>query len=103
MASIPLGTVERHFRELRLRPPRFELGTYGLEVRCSVQLSYGRGNGPVFRGNWSRGAEVRQDSWALSVEGLNFVSHGFVRHGSELVVKLLVAMDLVTGACPGIS
>src|SRR5262249_56450372 len=24
-----------------VRPPRFERGTYGLEVRCSVQLSYG--------------------------------------------------------------
>jgi hypothetical protein len=25
-----------------LRPPGVEPGTYGLEVRCSVQLSYGR-------------------------------------------------------------
>src|SRR4051812_30259043 len=28
--------------EVLVRPPRFELGTPGLEGRCSIQLSYGR-------------------------------------------------------------
>ncbi len=27
---------------LLARPARFERATYGLEVRCSIQLSYGR-------------------------------------------------------------
>src|SRR5437868_4011083 len=28
--------------KILVRPPRFELGTPGLEGRCSIQLSYGR-------------------------------------------------------------
>ena len=35
------GVSERE-RIALLRPPRIERGTYGLEVRCSIQLTYGR-------------------------------------------------------------
>ena len=30
------------YLKVLVRPARFERATYGLEVRCSIQLSYGR-------------------------------------------------------------
>jgi hypothetical protein len=33
---------EMRYNTSKARPERFERSTYGLEVRCSIQLSYGR-------------------------------------------------------------
>src|SRR5437870_10116957 len=41
-APEPTAVSRKRGRVAPLRPPRFELGTYGLEIRCSIQLSYGR-------------------------------------------------------------
>src|SRR5205809_510074 len=54
------ATSRKENRLVSLRPPRFELGTYGLEIRCSVQLSYGR-------------------RWFRSLTGLPDALHGSLR------------------------
>ena len=41
MAGDRKSEIENRKREV-VRPPRFERGTSGLEIRCSIQLSYGR-------------------------------------------------------------
>jgi hypothetical protein len=35
-------SYNRNFFSYLTRPARFERATYGLEIRCSIQLSYGR-------------------------------------------------------------
>src|SRR4051794_26494270 len=44
------------------RPPRLELGTPGLEGRCSIQLSYGRSEERLYRANASERSEPRERS-----------------------------------------
>src|SRR5512138_1365130 len=60
----------RHYREQKMVPTRlagFEPATHGLEVRCSIQLSYRRSGqvamqgGPLRSGR--RGSNPRHSAW----------------------------------------
>src|SRR4051794_11284141 len=58
----PVTTRPRKSLKTLARPPRLELGTPGLEGRCSIQLSYGRTEERLYRANASERSEPRERS-----------------------------------------